>query len=78
MEFDNPAVGGGWDGVGEEQSDFSDREKGKEKREKNLLGTSKKKDKDKKKRKRKKGRKRNTICEILKKGRRKIKQENRN
>jgi len=51
MEFDNPAVGGGWDGVGEEQSDFSDREKGKEKREKNLLGTSKKKDKDKKKEK---------------------------
>ena len=51
MEFDNPAVGGGWDGVGEEQSDFSDREKGKEKKEKNLLGSSKKKDKDKKKEK---------------------------
>jgi len=51
MEFDNPAVGGGWEGVGGEQSDFSDREKGKEKKEKHLLGSSKKKDKDKKKEK---------------------------
>ena len=51
MEFDNPAVGGGWDGVGEEQSDFSDKEKGKEKKEKNLLGSSRKKDKEKKKEK---------------------------
>jgi len=52
MEFDNPAVGGGWEGVGEEQSDFSDKEKGgKEKKEKTLLGSSKKKDKEKKKEK---------------------------
>ena len=52
MDFDNPAGGGGW-GV-DDQSDFTDSEKsGKEKKEKHLLGSSKKKDKEKKKEKEK-------------------------
>ena len=52
MDYDNPAGGGGW-GV-DEQSDFTDSEKsGKEKKEKHLLGSSKKKDKEKKKEKEK-------------------------
>jgi len=52
MEFDNPAAGGGWEGGVDDQSDFSDKDKGsKDKKEKNLLGSSKKKDKEKKKEK---------------------------
>ena len=52
MDYDNPAGGGGW-GV-DDQSDFTDSEKsGKEKKEKHLLGSSKKKDKEKKKEKEK-------------------------
>jgi len=52
MEFDNPAAGGGgWDVQGGDQSDFSEPAGGKEKKEKHLLGSSKKKDKEKKKEK---------------------------
>jgi len=53
MDYDNPAVGGGGWG-GDDQSDFTDSERsGKEKKEKILLGSSKKKDKEKKKEKEK-------------------------
>ena len=53
MDYDNPAAGGGGWGQ-DDHSDFTDSEKsGKDKKEKILLGSSKKKDKEKKKEKEK-------------------------
>ena len=53
MDYDNPAAGGGGWGQ-DDHSDFTDSEKsGKDKKDKILLGSSKKKDKEKKKEKEK-------------------------
>ena len=54
MDYDNPAAGGGGWGEADDQSDFTDSERSsKDKRDKILLGSSKKKDKEKKKEKEK-------------------------
>jgi len=48
MEFDNPAAGGQWGSNPNSESEISGSEAGSSKKEKNILGSSKKKDKEKK------------------------------